>query len=1178
MAETNTAAKKSWVRRHKWLTILAVFIVLLFAVVQVVEYFVDIERYRGQIVQLIQDRTEMPASIDRLELALLPQPAVSAYNVVLGKDDLRAQCSEVRATASWSGLLSREVTISQVALYGMSVSLPKEFSKITEQIDVIKRNSAQKAPSAWRVHVDTIRARSAHVSVTGMNRPVFEGDVTVRDVLTDAIPIKVEGALPFLGGPARAEADVVITRHKDASPAIVPTGWMEIRGVDPREAFDREAMPPLLLEAKATFDEINADAIGLKLHGEATAAKGAPELVRAAAGPFDGILWISGGELTLNAFELKAPNFNLRADATRSADGAIACEIQHAKMHGDALAAVYAMVNSEDLEFVPKPEAAITASELLFGLDAGGAFRLVKGDIGFEGVQPTLADGATPFGDIQGKVHLDEGVIHVDEVTGNGLSIQGTVKPDFERQGATIDLAGALSLSPAVTQAFVKNEALMKLSGNITFTRIAGTFETGKPLPEDLKIDGAIEQGELKLAVAGIEETLTGLSGRFQAEPDSVSLTAAAQSVLLGPVSAHARIIPRKQQVSGTLDADLANLNPPFPEDEALRNVVKDVARTYGASRFAVEIALPTDEVPDGAIRLARQESPALSAVIPLVRKKGGVSVISANTSATVPVAPIRPLFPEAFEGDGAAAVTADIPMDDDRFVAHVDLADAVLRYGDYITKQKGDPATADVLVARVNEAWTPQTVTVHYGGEELTARFEGDHIASEFDLDVADLKGLFAPNVRADGRLAGSFRTSPTELDVTLQDCALGLSDELRFDSINGRVAYADETPRFDNLAIEGLNSDFTVTMQQTPAGLWRGALRGDQLDIDALTAAVDGLKGKDDAPATTDAETPPETSQKPFPDLDLDVELASVLYRNARVGEVRATVTGRNGTYDTQDLFMATGTGTVTGTAQVTLAHEPSPSKIAMNLALNNVDLSVVDGIAFSTPRGLKGLTTGTINITAPFGGGVNPTDGATGNIEFISQDGTLGTMGIATKILTVMRTTEIIRLRMPPTKDEGITFDTCAGTATLDAGFMTLDEFSLLSPTLAMAAEGTIDFPRDATDMYVDVHFLQVATQLLDIVRLGEIADQIRKQASYRLHVSGPPTDPKVSVQGLTTGEGITGPVADTAKEAAKTGQETVVDVIKGSANLLRGILGGDTKKEESPETPKEGTGQE
>jgi len=174
--------------------------------------------------------------------------------------------------------------------------------------------------------------------------------------------------------------------------------------------------------------------------------------------------------------------------------------------------------------------------------------------------------------------------------------------------------------------------------------------------------------------------------------------------------------------------------------------------------------------------------------------------------------------------------------------------------------------------------------------------------------------------------------------------------------------------------------------------------------------------------------------------------------------------------------------------------------------------------------------------------------------------------------------MRTTEIIRLRMPPTKDEGITFDTCEAKAVLDSGFMTIEQFDLKSPTLAMAAKGTMDFPRNATDMTVDIHLLQMATQVLDIVKLDGVADEIRKQSSYRLAISGPPDDPKVSVQGLTTGEGLTGPVTGAARDAAKTGQQTVVDVIQGSAGILRDILGGGGEKqqpapqeEQKPEAP-------
>jgi len=1173
MTETSAHPKISWLRRHKWLTALAILAVAILAAVQVVEYFVNVDRYREQAESFVEDRTGMPVSIDRLELTLIPQPSVSAYAVVLGEGGLSVQCSEARVTAEWNGLFSRRVTVSEVTLYGLAASFPEELAKVQERIDIIQERSKKETSSKWKVSVESIRARSARISVAGISRPVFVGDILARDILTGSVPVEADGTLPFLGETARAAANVVMAIRKGGSPAVAPSGWVEVRGFDPRQAFEREAMPPLILEAKATFDAVTADAIGMKLEGQAAAAEGAPQLVQAAAGPFDGTLWIRGGEVTLNDFELTAPNLTVRADATRSPDGAFACELQSATVEGDALAAVYALVNTEGLELVPQKEAAVTASGLLFGVDAEGALRLVRGNIEFAGVQPTLASGSKPFGDIRGKVHLDEGVVLIDEITGTGLAIKGAVKPELERAGASVDLAADLTLSPEVVAAFVKkNDTVKELGGHIAFKRIAGTFEKGKPLPEDLQIDGTIDKGQARLAFAGLEETLTGISGRFEAQPDAISVKASCQSTLLGPLSTDARISPQKQRITGTVQADLARLNLPFPQDEASRNALMDFARAYGVSHFELDASLPTADTAEGAVRLARQESPALSAIIALGRKNDAMSVMSVDAAAAVPVSAARALLPAAMEVDGTAAVTVQLPMDQERFEAHLDLSEASLRFGDYVNKKPGDPAAADVLVARANQVWKPQTATLHYGGEDIVARFEQDRVASDFDLEVAALKNLFAENVRADGHVAGTLRTNPIDLELTLQDCALGLSEELRFDSINGRVAYADETPRLDNLAIRGLNSDFTLTVHQTPSGVWQGAVRGNQLDIDTLTAAAEGFSGKDKASAIDQPETAQGPPAKSRPSLDLQVQLANVLYRHAQVGDVRATVKGQNGVYDVQDFTMAPGSGTVTGTAKVQLATAPEPSSIAMDLALNEVDLSVVDGLAFAAPRGLKGATTGTLQLTAPFGGGINPTNGATGNVRFVSRNGTLGKLGIATKILTVMRTTEIIRLRMPSTKDEGIAFDTCEGKVTLDKGFMTINEFVLKSPTLAMTAQGTVDFPQDATDMLVDISLLQMATQVLDAVKLGDVADQIRKQSSYRLAVTGPPADPKVSVQGLTTAEGITGPVTDTARDAAKTGQQTVVDVLQGSANILRGILGAEGGQKKSPEEPK------
>ncbi|HQH51942.1 MAG TPA: hypothetical protein PKY01_05920, partial [Candidatus Hydrogenedentes bacterium] len=85
MTETSAHPKISWLRRHKWLTALAILAVAILAAVQVVEYFVNVDRYREQAESFVEDRTGMPVSIDRLELTLIPQPSVSAYAVVLGE-------------------------------------------------------------------------------------------------------------------------------------------------------------------------------------------------------------------------------------------------------------------------------------------------------------------------------------------------------------------------------------------------------------------------------------------------------------------------------------------------------------------------------------------------------------------------------------------------------------------------------------------------------------------------------------------------------------------------------------------------------------------------------------------------------------------------------------------------------------------------------------------------------------------------------------------------------------------------------------------------------------------------------------------------------------------------------------------------------------------------------------
>ena len=147
MNEIAHPLRKSWLRRHKWLAALAVLAVLLIVAIQVAEYFVHIDRYRDQVVRMLEDRTGMPVSIQRLELALFPQPSVAAYNISIGEGELQAQCAEARAAATWNGLMSRQIHVTEVDFRGLVAALPREIAGCHGGMRVRGRNNGKRAYS-----------------------------------------------------------------------------------------------------------------------------------------------------------------------------------------------------------------------------------------------------------------------------------------------------------------------------------------------------------------------------------------------------------------------------------------------------------------------------------------------------------------------------------------------------------------------------------------------------------------------------------------------------------------------------------------------------------------------------------------------------------------------------------------------------------------------------------------------------------------------------------------------------------------------------------------------------------------------------------------------------------------------------------------------------------------------
>jgi hypothetical protein len=172
----------------------------------------------------------------------------------------------------------------------------------------------------------------------------------------------------------------------------------------------------------------------------------------------------------------------------------------------------------------------------------------------------------------------------------------------------------------------------------------------------------------------------------------------------------------------------------------------------------------------------------------------------------------------------------------------------------------------------------------------------------------------------------------------------------------------------------------------------------------------------------------------------------------------------------------------------------------------------------------------------------------------IQFRGEDGTLGKMGLATKLLTVLRTTEIIQLRGLPTKDEGLTFDTLLATLPVQKGVMQVDPLALESPSFMLVAKGQVDFVKETLDVTSDLYLLESVTGILDQVPvLSEAVELFKEAVDVRLQISGNLDDPEVVPRLVDTATSVVGTVTGAAGGLVK-------GVTGEAQRTLEGLLGG------------------
>jgi len=1212
---------------------------------QVAERIIDVDRYRPAVAALLEHSIGLPASIDALDLDLLPSPRVVAHGVVVGEGDFRASAPRVLAVIRPKALLNRQVEVAAVTVSGLSITTPKDPDRLVERFEGL----AFSAPSAGAtmgltLNVGLVRARGAKLFLDESQEPLLVFDAEARDVLSGSIPVRVSARPTALGADARLECSLTV--EPSAGPSV--RGTVELQGVDVRALLDRPWVPAARADLTASVDGSNLDRIAAEVAGAVEVAD-----VASLTGTFRADAWWDSGSVIVNNIAWKSPGMTLKGDLTRKPDGLLACRIAEAEARGDAAGMIATLLPQDPVRLAAQDDARIGLRDALVGTTEDGQWRFPGGEATFSGFDARLADGTPMLTGIRGEAAVEEGVVRLGRFEAEGVSMSGTLTPDLETGQVAVDLAGTAAIPSALTNVFVRSDALEDLGGVLTFRRIAGTFGKGGGIPADLALDGTVEEGQARIALPGVSEAvavsditgnvtyeagviglsdlrgdgfsiaqatvqpdweqnefaielrgsaqlehpqwaalipkgvvgdlggavdvdrlvgtfvpgkgvpadlvvegsvkeaqasvttsvfsdrLTSGSGRFAARPDAVELECRAESAKLGLVECAGTYTFASRMWHGSVSCDAARAGAALLTAEEHKRLAGPALDAFGASAFDVDLGFSTPPVERATIKAVRRGAPKLEVFAELLRRDAGWGLGAAEATAEVPLGVVGGVLPPTLKAEGVATVGLERSAGQPTFLVQADLAACSIALGPYLRKRAGDPLSVQVD-GRVTEAgWKPSAATIAYAGMTLPLLIEGDRlIADHLDVDVRRVTGLLPDGAAAQGRLRGHVATNPTTLGLEFDQVAFALSPELAVDAITGDLAYADGQWTCRDLALRGANSDFHVTGALL-GGQWRGRLTGKQVDLNALRAMTAAIPAaptpEESAPAGF---TPPEGLAG-----ELDVDVGTLFFRRGRLDRVQAHVSADREAIRVRDLRCRPYTGAATGRIELTGLWPPPGGRMRLDLELDGVDARIIDEVLFAEPRGFHGTLSGRAQFDVPLGDAQQTLAGATGQAVFAAEKGSFGRLGFATKLLTVLRATEVFRLRAPALKDEGLSYDTCHGSLSMEKGFMTLEGVTLARPSYTMEAAGTIDFPHDVSNVDVNVSFLEGMRGIMQHIPV--LGDATSKLTGLMLTVRGSPYDPVVRGQRIQR-------VEEKGKQAEDATVGVIQDVIEGLLN--------------------------
>jgi len=1146
-------------KRQRWPFILAFVVVLIIIGWQVAERMIDADRYRPYLVERITKNTGLPATVERMDLVLLPVPALRATNISVGEGDFKATCTHLSAYPRVSSLMRGAIDIQELKIDGLAATLPTKPGDLKTRFDAMISARAEHAASGdqggsgVQLEIGRIHAPDATIALEGVEKPVFSGDLAATNVLSDTISIIADAVSPAYGDGTALAGAITLERDSPEEIGLGVHGDLTLTNLDTSTLFSAERVPPAVATVKATIERTGASRVKIALDGNAVPVPMDGVDLAAIAGAFTGVAWWDSGQITVNDLVWNAPGLQFTSDITIEPDGGVATRVKEVNVDRAGLQAFLSAQSSANYRVVATEDARISAKDLLIGLTADKKLRLVSGTGTFTGVDLTLPKGQRAIEGFSGELAFENDTLRIVSLKADDLGLQGSVKPNIGEGNATVELKGSAKLTRERLAMVMPLDTLKQATANIALDRVTGTFSSAGGVPPDLSISGKLSGGTFEIDSPSWADRFASVEATFKATPGSIETSATSTTQKLGNVSVNGTYAIEARTWKGNVRGNLAKMDLPFLKQEAAKEVAPGILAAYGDSNFEVALDLPHEKNSKLRVAFVRAGSPELDGEVVMLSEKSGWNLGDVIVNAALPGATFQPILPETLRVDGLVPIRFARNAEKGIFDATVDLDDNTIAISDYLTKKSGTTSAMNITGVATTGNWAAKSVAITcldqtVNGVFTDARFE----IPQFEINAGALAALMPAGTRAGGRIRGNFATQPVKATVALDQVNFALNEQLGIDLLNGGLTYNDGVFGTEDLAVRGANSDFTIDLVTREEG-WSGALTGKQLDVNAMLAMKSALESHS-ASVTTAAE--PASQQSTGFTGTFDVNMGTVLIKKGVLENVFTNVKAVNGDMEIGNLTFANRGGTGSGWVRLMQARNDRNASTAMSLKVEGIDQALIDDLTFEEPRGLKGPMTGTIDLEIFSGENLPLLSGTNGAVKLSSTDGTFGKLGIATKVLSVLRTLEITRLRAPKLKDQGLAYDTCDMEATFNNGVMTLHALEMKTPSYVITALGGIDFNAQQTEILVHVDLMETVLGPADsIPGLGDVIGSFRKTGGLRILLTGSPVDPNTSYGFGPRTNAITQEVKETVKGSGNIVRD---QIINRATEALQGIL--------------------